>query len=134
MVRAAFAPYVELIGREPAAMLEDFGEAIARAEAYVSDDGNAVIVLVPREDHLLVRDVAVLPASQGRGFGTRLMRFAEVRAAELGLGELRLFTNVAMVEDHQFYTGLGFEETGREQQDGYDRVFFRKLSHGAMRP
>jgi isopentenyldiphosphate isomerase/GNAT superfamily N-acetyltransferase len=126
VVRAAFAPYVEVIGREPAPMVEDFGEAIARAETYVTDEGDAVIVLVPGKDHLLVRDVAVLPASQGRGEGTRLMRLAEVRAAELGVGELRLFTNVAMVENHRFYAGLGYEETGRQERDGYDRVFFRK--------
>ena len=128
VVRAAFEPYVERIGREPAPMLEDFGEAIARSEAYVPDEGEAVIVLMPQDDHLLVRDVAVDPRSQGRGVGIRLMRFAELRAAELGLGEIRLFTNVAMVENHRFYAGLGYEETGRAEVDGYRRVFFVRCS------
>jgi hypothetical protein len=54
------------------------------------------------------------------------MRFAELRTTELGLGELRLYTNVAMVESLRFYVTLGYEETGRAQQDGFDRVFFRK--------
>ena len=127
VVRAAFEPYVERIGKEPAPTLEDFGEVIERSEVYVPDDGEGVIVLVPHDDHLLVRDVAVHPRSQGRGIGARLMRFAELRAAELGLGELRLFTNVAMVENNRFYAGLGYEETGRAEADGYRRVFFRKL-------
>ncbi len=127
VVRAAFEPYVERIGRKPAPMLEDLGEAIARSEAYVPDEGEAVIVLTPRGDHLLVRDVAVDPRSHAKGVGTRLMRFAELRAAELGLGEMRLFTNVAMAENHRFYGGLGYEETGRAQEDGYDRVFRKVL-------
>jgi 8-oxo-dGTP pyrophosphatase MutT (NUDIX family)/N-acetylglutamate synthase-like GNAT family acetyltransferase len=127
VVRDAFAPSVEDIGREPAPMLEDFGESIARSEVYVTDDRDGVVVLVPRGDHLFVRDVAVRPASQGGGVGTRLMRFAETRASELGLDELRLVTNVAMVRNHGFYAGLGYRETGREEQDGFERVFFRKV-------
>jgi 8-oxo-dGTP pyrophosphatase MutT (NUDIX family) len=127
VVRAAFAPYVERLGTEPAPMLEDFGEAIARFHVYVTDERHGVIVLVPRDDHLLVEAVAVRPGSQGRGVGTRMMRFAELRTTELGLGELRLFTNVAMVENHRFYEALGYEETGRAQRDGYARVFFRKV-------
>jgi len=126
VVGAAFAPYVERIGREPAPMNEDFDEAIARSEVYVPAEGEAVIVLTPQDDHLLVRDVAVDPRSQRRGVGTRLMRFAELRAAELGLGEIRLFTNVAMVENQRFYAGLGYEETGRAEAHGYRRVFYRK--------
>lgn len=126
VVRAAFAPYVERIGKEPAPLLEDFGEVIAHSEAYVPDEGEGVIVLAPRGDHLLVRDVAVHPRSQGRGIGTRLMRFAELRAAELGLGEIRLYPNDAMVENHRFYARLGYEQTGRGEQDGYRRAFFRK--------
>jgi GNAT superfamily N-acetyltransferase len=126
VVRAAFAPYVDRIGGEPAPMLEDFGEAIARSELYVTDERDGVIVLVSRDDHLLVEVIAVRPGSQGRGVGTRMMRFAELRTTELGLGELRLHTNVAMVESLRFYVTLGYEETGRAQQDGFDRVFFRK--------
>ena len=55
------------------------------------------------------------------------MRFAELRAAELGLGEIRLSTNVAMVENQRFYAGLGYEETGRAEADGYRRMFFRRV-------
>lgn len=126
-VRAAFEPYVGRIGKEPAPMREDLGGAIARSELYVTDERDGVIVLVPHADHVLVRDVAVPPAAQGRGVGTRLMRFSEVRALELGLREVRLFTNEGMVENHGFYGALGYEETGRAVQDGYRRVFYRKV-------
>jgi hypothetical protein len=32
-----------------------------------------------------------------------------------------------MTEDLQFYQRLGFEEEGRRVQDGYRRVFLRKI-------
>jgi ribosomal protein S18 acetylase RimI-like enzyme len=115
-------------------MLEDYGAAIARSEVYVHDGGTAMIALEPRPDHLLVRDVAVDPAAQGKGLGTRLMRFAELRAAELGLAELRLFTNEAMTESIRFYERLGYRELERLQQDGYRRVLYgRSLGAGTGR-
>jgi 8-oxo-dGTP pyrophosphatase MutT (NUDIX family) len=126
LLRAAFEPYVERIGREPAPMREDLGGPIRRSQVYVTDEADGVVALVPHEDHLLVRGVAVAPHRQGRGVGARLMAFAELRARELGLRELRLFTNVAMVEIHGFCERLGFRETGRGEQDGYRRVFYRK--------
>lgn len=130
VVRAAFEPYIERIGREPAPMLEDAAAAIEDAHVYVTDGRDGVLELVPHSDHLMVRDVAVRPGSQGRGVGTRLLRFAEVRAAELALSELRLVTNEAMVENLRFYPRRGYEETGRGEQDGYRRVFFRKVLSG----
>jgi GNAT superfamily N-acetyltransferase len=118
-------------------MLEDLGEAMGRSEVYVTDGRDGLVVLVPRPDHLLVRDVAVAPERRGHGVGALLMRFAELRAAELGLAELRLFTNEAMWENLRRYPELGYEETGRGEQDGYGRVFFRKrlgLPGGGDRP
>ena len=35
-----------------------------------------------------------------------------------------------MTENIALYTRLGFEETGRGRQDGYDRVFMRKQVAG----
>ncbi|MGH2635460.1 MAG: GNAT family N-acetyltransferase [Actinomycetota bacterium] len=130
LVRIAFQPYVERIGKEPAPMLEDFGEAIANSQVFVTDERDGVVVLATQGDRLLVRDLAVHPRSQGRGVGSRLMRFAEVRARELGLEEVRLFTNESMWENHGFYARLGYAETGRAVEQGYRRVFFRKVLRG----
>ncbi len=44
----------------------------------------------------------------------------------LGLPEVSLYTNEAMVENLRLYPRLGFVETGRRVEDGYRRVFFRK--------
>lgn len=132
LVRQSFEHYVERIGKVPAPMLRDHGEAIERSRTYVLDGDDGLIVLVPKDDHLLVRDVAVRPSEQGKGLGTRLMRFAELRAAELGLGELRLYTNQAMWENIRFYSRLGYRETERFEEAGYRRVWFRKVLAGRV--
>jgi GNAT superfamily N-acetyltransferase len=108
-------------------MLEEFGGPIERGQVYALGQREGVIVLVPHRDHLFVRDVAVDPGSQGGGLGRRLMRFAEIRAAELGLREIRLVTNVAMVENRRFYARIGYEDRGPVDEDGYRRVRFRKV-------
>jgi ribosomal protein S18 acetylase RimI-like enzyme len=71
--------------------------------------------------------VAVLPAAQGRGIGGRLLGLAEQHARSLGLGEIRLYTNEAMTENLAYYRRHGYTETHRAEQDGFRRVFFRKL-------
>ena len=70
--------------------------------------------------------MAVLPAAQGRGIGTRLLALADDRACSLRLPEIRLYTNEAMTENLAYYPRHGYSETHRAQQDGYHRVFFSK--------
>jgi ribosomal protein S18 acetylase RimI-like enzyme len=100
----------------------------ARDVTVVVEDGTIVgaIVLRPQPEGLLVENVAVLPAAQGRGIGRQLMAFAEERARELGLAKLRLYTNERMTENLAFYPALGYVEVGRRHEDGFDRVFFEK--------
>ncbi len=44
-----------------------------------------------------------------------------------GYGELRLYTHVTMTENIALYTRIGWIETHRGEQDGYARVFMRKV-------
>lgn len=66
------------------------------------------------------------PERQGHGIGRRLIAFAEAETRRLGLTEIRLFTHAAMTENLTVYRRLGYAETGRGRQDGYDRVFLTK--------
>ena len=70
--------------------------------------------------------MAVTDAARGLGLGALLLDAASAEARTLGLPELRLHTNVAMTENLTWYPRRGFEETHRETQDGYDRVFYRR--------
>jgi GNAT superfamily N-acetyltransferase len=129
VVAAAFDKYVDRIGRRPAPMDADFTAALDDSRVWVIVDGDApqaVLVLEYHEDHVLIDTVAVLPTAQGRGYGARLLRRAESQAGDLGLPEVRLYTNEAMSENLAYYPRQGYQETGRRSEDGYRRVYFRK--------
>jgi ribosomal protein S18 acetylase RimI-like enzyme len=89
-----------------------------------------VLVLQPRPRSLLLENVAVAPAWQGRGIGRALIGFAEDRARALGLDEITLYTNEEMTENLALYPTLGYEEVERRSEDGFRRVFFRKRLSG----
>jgi ribosomal protein S18 acetylase RimI-like enzyme len=130
VVQAAYSVYVERIGKPPAPMLDDYDRRIAAGAVTVLDEADgriaAIIVLVPKTDHLLLDNIAVRPDCQGRGLGRRLIAFAEAEARRQGFAELRLYTHERMTENIAVYTRLGFAETGRGRQAGYERVFMCK--------
>jgi ribosomal protein S18 acetylase RimI-like enzyme len=127
--RAAYDRYVSRIGREPAPMVADFAALVAAGEVHVllaGGDLAGFIVVRPGPDHLFVENLAVHPDRQGQGLGRRLVAFAEATARAGGLPALELYTNVKMTENFPFYRGLGFVETERRHEDGFDRVYMRK--------
>jgi ribosomal protein S18 acetylase RimI-like enzyme len=129
LVAAAYEKYVARLGKPPAPMREDYRALVGARVVWIVKDGTqlaGLLVLRPRPDHALLDNVAVAPDRQGRGIGRRLLAFAEAEAQRLGLPEIRLYTHVAMTENLALYRRLGYEETGRARQDGYDRVFLSK--------
>jgi ribosomal protein S18 acetylase RimI-like enzyme len=129
-VDAAYARYIERIGKKPAPMLADYAALIARGVVYVVPDENAlraVAVLILHDDHLFLENIAVHPACQGRGVGRVLMDFVEEQARAAERDEIRLYTHERMTENLPFYRGLGYEEVERRTEDGYARVFMRKV-------
>ena len=130
IVRDAYAPYIERIGKPPGPMLDDYAALIAAGTVSVlaEADGEiaAIVVLLAKPGHLLLDNIAVRPERQGQGLGRRLIAFAETEARRLGYGEVRLYTHVTMTENIALYARLGFVETGRGQEAGYARVFMTK--------
>lgn len=129
IVAAAYTKYIARIDKPPAPMLDDYAAHVRSHTAWVIEEHGAVaglIVLLPMDDHLLLDNVAVDPALHGRGVGRALMSFSEREAARRGYHELRLYTHEAMTENLAMYPALGWQETGRGEQAGYRRVFFRK--------
>jgi GNAT superfamily N-acetyltransferase len=126
---AAYRPYIERIGREPAPMGADFDALIGAGDVWVATDQDRVVgVLVLRslETALLLESVAVDPAHQGRGIGRSLIDHAEQVARDAGLGAVELYTNARMTENLRLYPSLGYDLIDRRREDGFDRVFFRK--------
>jgi len=129
IVATAYQKYTERIGKPPAPMLEDYAVHVRAHAAWVAEaDGVTVglIVLLPEQDHLMLDNVAVDPAHHGRKIGRALLAFAESEAIRRGYPELRLYTHEKMTENLVMYPALGWQETGRGEQAGYQRVFFRK--------
>ena len=129
IVEAAYHKYVERIGKPPGPMLDDYAAHVRHHTAWVVESDQSVlglVVLLPEADHLALDNVAVDPAHHGRGAGRRLMIFAEQEAKRRGYPEIRLYTHEKMTENLAMYAALGWEETGRGEQAGYQRVFFRK--------
>ena len=114
-------------------MLDDYHARIAEGVVWVIEEGASpagVIVLLPRPDHLLLDNIAVVPARQGAGFGRRLLAFAEAEAVRRGYREIRLYTHQMMTENQRLYAVIGYEETGRATEAGYERAFMRKRLAG----
>ena len=47
-----------------------------------------------------------------------------------GYRELRLYTHETMIENQRLYAKIGYEETGRRTEVGFERVFLRKRLSG----
>ena len=125
----AYDKYVPRMDRRPAPLDADYDAAVASGAVQVieGDDGVLGYVVVREADGaLLLENMAVAPEHAGRGHGRRLVELAEARARELGLARIELYTNAAMVENLELYRHLGFVETGRREEDGFDRVFFAR--------
>ena len=129
VISDAYSKYIERIGRPPAPMTADYTAALEHSRVWVLEDGDSVVgalVTEDQKDHLVLETVAVAPGAQGSGYGRLLLERAERDAVELGVSEVRLYTNEAMTENLSFYPRHGYRETGRAVQDGFRRVYFSK--------
>lgn len=129
LVRNAYSKYIERIGKPPAPMSADYRQPVDEGDVWVLDLDGAVaglIILTFKADHLLVSNVAVSPACQGRGLGAKLLAHAEAQARQRGFREMRLYTNELMHENLVVYGKLGWVEYNRAEQDGFRRVFMKK--------
>jgi ribosomal protein S18 acetylase RimI-like enzyme len=127
IVRDAYTKYIARIGKPPGPMLDDYAALIRGHQVWVAGTPvQGAIVLLAEPDHLLLDNVAVDPAAQGTGLGRALIAFAEAEARRRGYTELRLYTHEKMTENIALYRRTGWTETGRGEEKGFARVFFRK--------
>ncbi len=134
LTRAAYDKWVPIIGREPTPMTVDYDARVRdhRTELlHVDGRLAALIELVPEADHLLIENVAVLPACQGQGHGRRLLAHAEMVAASLGLSALRLYTNPLFAGNVQLYGRIGYQVDRKEPFKGGVTVYMSKQLHPA---
>ena len=129
LVREAYAVYVPRMGQEPKPMGADYAQAVRDNQFWVLEESGAlaaVLELMPQSDHLLLANIAVAGAHQGKGFGRNLLAFAEDEARRQGLFEMRLYTADAMHENIALYTRIGYTEMERKTVEGIARVYMSK--------
>jgi ribosomal protein S18 acetylase RimI-like enzyme len=129
-VQSAYTPYITRIGKKPAPMLAQYTSRIERSVVYVlslAEGIQGVLVMMPQERNMFVENVAVEPRFQGQGLGRVLMSFVEQQTRIKQLEEIRLYTHELMTESLHFYYYLGYEEEERRTEDGYRRVYLRKV-------
>lgn len=129
VVRAAYARWVPVIGREPRPMAVDYDQAVREHWIDVVSIGPRIVGLIQmmlREDHLWIENVAVRPEDQGRGLGRQLLAHAERRAIEAGCTETRLLTNAAFEANVALYERTGYVIVKREPFMGGTTVYMSK--------
>jgi len=128
IARAAYGKYVPRIGREPAPMVADFAAEVAAGRVVVIGTAGAVdgyMIAWPETDAYFIDNIAIDPARQGEGLGRQLMDHAVGEARRRRLSAVRLYTNAAMTENLSMYAHMGFVETHRAVEKGFDRVYLR---------
>ena len=93
IVTAAYLKYVPHMDRPPGPMLDYYEQRIASDESFVATNTEfirGVIIPIEAADHLLLDNIAVDLAMQGRKIGGRLVDFDEADAQRRGFSEIRL--------------------------------------------
>jgi len=127
--RAAYARWVPVIGREPQPMGADYDAALRDHRIdlmHLDGELAALIEMVAHGDHLLIVNVAVSPARQGRRLGETLMAHAERLAVAWGCSETRLYTNRLMTANVRLYHRLGYRIDREEPFGGHIAVHMSK--------
>jgi ribosomal protein S18 acetylase RimI-like enzyme len=129
VVHTAYRHYIARIGKPPGPMLDDYAQRIAAGQTWVLEDAGKIVgilVLETGQHGFLLDNIAVLPGCQGKGHGRALMEFAEAEALRCGFREISLYTHALMSENLALYRRVGFVETHRVSEKGYDRVYMTK--------
>lgn len=121
LTRAAYARWVDVIGREPLPMVADHEAAIRDHRVDLLEREGDLVALVEtilRAEDLLIENVAVAPRFQKQGHGRRMIDHAEQLARTAGLPCVRLYTNARFAANLALYASLGYRVEREEQWTG----------------
>ncbi|CAI9122136.1 GNAT family N-acetyltransferase [Brytella acorum] len=131
LTRAAYAKWVPVIGREPLPMKADHAAFIRDHRVdllFAGSDLVALLETIQHENDILIENVAVDPRFQKRGYGRKMLAYAEQLAAQAGVGIVRLYTNSLFEENLRLYASLGYEIEREEARNGGVAIYlFKRL-------
>ncbi|TRC90865.1 GNAT family N-acetyltransferase [Mesorhizobium sp. WSM4303] len=129
IVRAAYAKWVPVIGREPLPMRADYDRAVAEHPFDIAVEDDRIVGMIEtmlEDDHLWIENVCVAPQAQGRGIGRLLLERAELKARTANRFELRLLTNGAFEANVLLYKRHGYSIDREEPFMGGMTVYMSK--------
>jgi GNAT superfamily N-acetyltransferase len=129
IVDAAYRLYIPRIGQAPGPMLDDYAKRIADGQVWVLVGASGIagiLVLEESPKGFMLDNIAVAPHRRGEGLGRLLLEFAEAEAVRRGWRDIRLYTNALMTENIELYRRIGYFETARLTENGFDRVYMTK--------
>ncbi|MCQ9157162.1 GNAT family N-acetyltransferase [Acidomonas methanolica] len=129
LTRAAYAKWVPVIGREPLPMKADHAAFIRDHRVdllFAGSDLVALLETIQHENDILIENVAVDPRFQKRGYGRKMLAYAEQLAAQAGVGIVRLYTNSLFKENLRLYASLGYEIEREEARNGGVAIYLFK--------
>lgn len=94
---------------------------------FVGEDLAALVETIERDDDVLIENVAVDPSFQKRGYGRKMVAYAEQLARAAGLTTVRLYTNEKFEENLGLYASLGYEVEREEALNGGVAIHLVKL-------
>ena len=110
-VRAAYAKWVPVMGREPLPMTADYDAALITHDfrlGFVAGELACLIETMAHPDHLWIENIAVRPDLQGRGLGRQMLDLTMAEARARGVPQVRLLTNAALTSNVRLYQTYGF--------------------------
>lgn len=127
--QAAYAPNVDIVRHTPIPLTWDYEAAVRDWECWLVDGPgrlDGALLLHPRADDLYIESISVHPSAKAAGLGRQLLAFADTRARDLGLGTLRLLTNMKLVRNVDWYLAKGYVIERIERLPDRDLAHFRK--------
>lgn len=130
-IRAAYEPEAIEIGVRLAPLDTDYAEAIERREVHLFLDASGTLlglILFHVEGRIMHLDNVAVPAtSHDRGIGRKLIDYCEEVARRLQLQSVELYTNQKLLRNIAIYEHLGYAVADRRLDEGFQRIFFRKM-------
>jgi GNAT superfamily N-acetyltransferase len=114
-IDSAYAVYADR-GIDLPPVSDGIADDIQSNLVWVAVRGRGIIgglILIPREDHAILANVAVEPSSTGMGLGRAFIDLAVGEVRNLGLTTLRLTTHADIPENLRLYEHLGWRQTHR---------------------
>ena len=114
-IYAAYARYQRRI-RDLPPVSEGLDDDIKSNQVWVAELDHMVVgglILVLRDEHATLANIAIDPDFKGMGIGRGLIEHAEAYCRRLKKAELRLSTHIDMPENVRLYEHLGWKQTER---------------------